>query len=127
MKIKVLVLGALIVALKAGVSWSAMPFFGVSGPESKYTENHSTMTVSSATLTVAYLPQTSTFRQVTIGDPKCPSRVFFTTDGSSQNISARGDWVDAGSQKTIETGNKIWFQVENGTAPVVIRVYQSLR
>ena len=127
MKIKVLVLGALIVALKAGVSWSAMPFFGVSGPESKYTETHSTMTVSSATLAVAYIEATSRFRQVSLGDPKCPSRVYYTTDGSSQNMVVRGDWIDAGTQKTIETGNKIWFQVENGTSPVVIRAYQSTK
>lgn len=127
MKIKVLVLGAMIVALKAGVSWSAMPTFGVVGPESKYTETHSTMTVSSATLAVAYIEATSRFRQVSLGDPKCPSRVFYTTDGSSQNIVVRGDWIDAGTQKTIETGNKIWFQVENGTSPVVIRAYQSTK
>jgi hypothetical protein len=99
---------------------------------SKYTESHSTMTVSSATLLVATLgwwtPRETKWRQVTIDNQKNSSTdIHYRADGSTANISVVGNIIKAGTEKTLETNATIYFQLEAGTAPVTIRLYESKR
>lgn len=127
MKLKSLILSAVAVASFGAVAHAGMPFFPITNPESKYTNSHSTITVSSPTIAVTMIPQSVRFRQITVSNVKnANTDVFYRTD-TSTNITIVGDIIKAGTEKTLETGATIWFQVEPGTSPVVIRLFQSTK
>lgn len=132
MKIKGLILFAILMFAAAAKAHAGAPVGQEATLNSYYVESQSSMTVSSASLTVARIawwpPVDKRWRQVTIDNQRNSSTdIFYRADGSTANITAVGNMIKAGTEKTLETSATVYFQVENGTAPVTVRIYESKR
>jgi hypothetical protein len=115
-----ILLGAFVAFGFAAVAIGGDPVWLQPYSDSSYRFAHSTISVSSFSVTT--VPAAGRWREVYVGEPTASVSVFYRVDGSTQNIPTVGSWIEAGKEKRIESNDPIYFQLGAAASAVTLRL-----
>lgn len=100
-------------------AFAGEPVFPINFADSSYDIEHSTISISSTSVTTinAY----EGFREVYVGDPATTVNIFYRLDGVATNVATVGWWIPSAQGQKIETNGVISLQLGAGSASVVVR------
>lgn len=107
--------------LLAAFAFAGDPVWLQFQPSSEYTISHSTIAVSSTTVTTI-AGTGGGWRELYVGDPGASAVAYYTINGSSNDVTTVGSWIEAGKEKRIESAYPVYIQLESGAAADVFRL-----
>lgn len=93
--------------------------------DSSYTVSHSTVAITSYTVTT--IAAASRWREVYVGNPATTAVIYYRIDGSTANIPTVGSWIEAAKEKRIESNAAVNMQLGATVAATTARITELKR
>jgi hypothetical protein len=91
-----------------------------SGQGSSWKCKNDTVVISSGTPTLIDACSGG-YRVIYLGDPNVTTTVYYTLDQSSTTLTTTGMWFNPSNVYSIESNNKIYLQLPDGSSSVTLR------